>query len=48
MANYNAEVLVPPGIIEALKDARPAEIMNQPAQTSVPQVIAPGTRVIRR
>lgn len=47
MATYNAEVYTPPAIIEATKDARSAEI-NNPPTPSVPQVITPGTRVIRR
>lgn len=48
MATLNAEVVTPPVPTEATIVAKPAEVTNQPPATSVPQVISPGTRVIRR
>ena len=48
MATYAAEILTPPPTIEATKDVRAAEIMNQTAQTIAPQIVQPGLRIIRK
>jgi hypothetical protein len=48
MATLNAEVVTPPVLTEATVVAKPAEATNQPQATSVPQVIPPGTRIIRK
>lgn len=50
MANYNAEIIVPPGVIEAAKDPRAAEIMNAPVASkpsvSVGQSVGPVRRSV--